>query len=97
MQYVVILPVQPMTRAVDERLPIHLLFRQVEGGDVHGACGPEKDAVPGLAAFQGGGPAIDGAVMAPWTSAAMTRIAVKRQHSPRHGPWRTSVAVVCCA
>jgi len=31
------LPVQPLTRAVHERLPIHFLFRQVEAGDVVGA------------------------------------------------------------
>jgi hypothetical protein len=47
-----------MTRAVHERPPIHFLFRQVEGGDVVGACGSEKDAVPALAAFQRGAPAV---------------------------------------
>jgi hypothetical protein len=54
------LPVQPMTRAVDERLPIHFLFRHVERGGVYGACCPEKDAAPELAAFQRGAPAIVG-------------------------------------
>ena len=49
-----------MTRAVHERRPIHFLFRQVESGDAVGACGPEKDAVPGLATFQRGAPAILG-------------------------------------
>jgi hypothetical protein len=37
-------PIQLVTRAVHERLPIHLLLRHIEGGDVLGVGGPEKDA-----------------------------------------------------
>jgi hypothetical protein len=69
-----------MTRAVHERLPIHLLFRQIEGGDVAGACGAEKDAVPALAAFQRGGPAIDGCLYGMVLSGDDKNCGEKRQY-----------------
>lgn len=53
-----------MTRVVHERLPIHFLFRHAEGGDVHGACGAQKDTVANFAAFEGGDPAVDGRLRA---------------------------------
>ena len=52
--------VQRLPRAVDGRRPVRRLFRHIDGGQDFGACGPQEDAIAGLAAFQGGAPTVDG-------------------------------------
>jgi len=46
-QEVVVSPVEPLARAVEERLPVHFLFRHAQGADVRGAGGaPLADGCP---------------------------------------------------
>ncbi len=60
MQDVIALAGEPPPRAVDGRRPVGSLLHHIDGGQGSGACGPQEDAIAGLAAFEGGAPTVDG-------------------------------------
>ncbi len=51
---------EPAPRAVDGRRPVGSLLHHIDGGQRSGTCGPQEDAIAGLAAFEGGVPPVDG-------------------------------------
>ena len=60
MQDVLALAGESPPRAVDGRRPVDSLLHHIDGRQVSGACGPQEDAIAGLAAFEGGAPPVDG-------------------------------------